>query len=220
MANVVITGANRGIGYELAKQYHSRGDTVIATCRTASEALMDLGVSVFEGVDVCDSNAVQDFAHNTADLKVDILINNAGILSQETLDDMDFHRIERQFEVNTLGPLRMVCALMPHFTDGSKIGIISSRVGSMADNHSGGIYGYRISKAAVNMVGVNLAHDLKPKGIAVALLHPGFVRTDMTGGNGNILPAQSANGLIERMDALTIESTGQFWHEDGEALPW
>jgi NAD(P)-dependent dehydrogenase (short-subunit alcohol dehydrogenase family) len=103
---------------------------------------------------------------------------------------------------------------------GGKIGILSSRVGSMADNTSGGNYGYRMSKAAVNMAGVNLAHDLKPLGVAVFLLHPGFVQTEMTGGRGHIGPDESARGLIARLDALGMDESGTFWHADGSQLPW
>ncbi len=220
MANVVITGTNRGIGLQLVKQYQERGEHVIAACRSKSAALAVCDVEIYEGLDVSDTASVNKFAQSIGDLTIDILINNAGILTRETLDDMDWDRIQRQFEVNTLGPLKVTTTLLPKLKDGSKVGIVSSRVGSLADNGSGGNYGYRMSKSAVNMAGVNLALDLKPKGIPVMLLHPGYVRTEMTGGHGNIDAADAARGLIARMDELTLANAGTFWHAEGYELPW
>ena len=127
--------------------------------------------------------------------------------------------MRRQFEVNTLGPLRVIRALADNLREGSKVGIVSSRVGSIEDNGGGNNYGYRVSKTAVNMVGKNLSHDLGRRGIAVVLLHPGLVATRMTGGRG-IEPAVAAAGLIDRMDELSMETTGTFWHAEGYALPW
>ena len=109
---------------------------------------------------------------------------------------------------------------MGNLPEGSKLAIITSRMGSVADNTSGGMYGYRASKAAVNMIGRSLAHDLRPRGVAVQLLHPGFVRTEMTGGNGMTDPDESAVSIAARVDELTIESTGTFRHANGEPLPW
>ncbi|MGI9381768.1 MAG: SDR family NAD(P)-dependent oxidoreductase, partial [Methyloligellaceae bacterium] len=129
-------------------------------------------------------------------------------------------RIRRQFEVNTLGPLRVTKALMARLGRGSKVAIVSSWMGSLAENTAGGSYGYRISKCAVNMAGLNLAHDLRPQGIAVVLLHPGYVSTDMTGGGGTVDPEDAARGLIARIDALTLDKTGTFWHAEGHELPW
>ena len=124
-----------------------------------------------------------------------------------------------QFRVNTLGPLRVTEALSSNLQGGAKIAIVSSRVGSIEDNGSGGNWGYRISKTAVNMAGTNLVHEMRPRGIAVALLHPGLVATDMTGGKG-ITPEESARGLIQRIDALNLSNTGGFWHAEGYVLPW
>ncbi len=124
-----------------------------------------------------------------------------------------------QYEVNTLGPLRVTEALADNLGEGSKVAIVTSRVGSIDDNGSGGNWGYRASKTAVNMVGTNLMHELRPRGIAVALLHPGLVATDMTGNHG-ISPADSAAGLIDRIDELTLETSGGFWHAEGYRLPW
>jgi short-subunit dehydrogenase len=158
-------------------------------------------------------------ANTVGDEPIDILLNNAGIGGQDKLNTIDFDLMIQQYRINTLGPLRVTKALQNNLGDGSKVGIVSSRVGSMEDNGSGNNYGYRCSKAAANMVGVNLHHDLSPKGIAVALLHPGYVATDMTAGGG-ISPVDSASGLIARLDELNLENSGGFWHAEGYTLPW
>ncbi len=220
MATVCITGANRGIGLELARQYRDRGDTVIAACRRSSGDLDDLGVEVVDGVDVTDDSAVARLADAIGDRPLDVLINNAGILSDESLDDLDFDRIRNQLEVNGIGPLRVTAALRPSLGRGAKVAIVTSRMGSIDDNTSGGRYGYRMSKAAVNMAGRSLAHDLKPDGVAVAILHPGFVRTDMTGHTGMVDPPESAAGLMARIDELNLDTSGSFRHANGDPLPW
>lgn len=219
MTTVLITGAARGIGLELARQYHRRGCQVIATCRKPSKELTSLGLQVIEDVEVSDQQSIDRLAKALQGEALDILINNAGILTREGLTDMNWQRIEEQFAVNTLGPLRVTTSLLSNLHPGSKVIIITSRMGSIADNGSGGMYGYRISKAGVNMAGKSLAIDLQERDIAVALLHPGMVATNMTGKNG-IPPAESAAGLIERIDALTLEQSGSWWHADGQALPW
>ena len=220
MPTVVITGANRGIGLELARQYKQRGDDVVAICRSSSDELAKLDVEVVEGVDVADDAGVGRLAASLEGRTVDVLVNCAGILSDESLGDLDFDRIRRQFEINSLGPLRVTAALRDNLGQGSKVAIITSRMGSIEDNTSGGRYGYRMSKAAVNMAGRSLANDLKDDGVAVAILHPGFVRTDMTGNQGLIDPPESAAGLIARIDEVTLETTGTFWHTNGEVIPW
>jgi len=219
MNKVMVTGANRGIGLELCRQLARRGDEVIAVCRRAGSALNSLGIAVIEGVDVCSDESLSGLRELPGLERLDWLINNAGVLSADSLDKLDFDAMEWQFRVNSLGPLRVTSALLPKLGKGSKIGIVTSRMGSITDNSSGGYYGYRLSKAAVNMAGMSLARDLEARGIAVALLHPGMVATDMTGGRG-IPVAQSARGLIQRMDALDIAHTGGFWHAEGEVLPW
>jgi NAD(P)-dependent dehydrogenase (short-subunit alcohol dehydrogenase family) len=219
MATVLITGANRGIGLEMARQYTGRGDTVIAACRTRSSELDALGVEVVDGVDVTSDETIERLAGFLGDRRVDRLVNNAGILERTSLDHLDFDSIERQFQVNAIGPLRVAARLRGHMAKGGKIFIITSRMGSIDDNTSGGSYGYRMSKAAVNMAGKSLAVDLAEAGVAVFLLHPGFVATDMTGRQG-IDAKDAAAGLIERMDSLGIGETGTFWHQEGYALPW
>ena len=146
------------------------------------------------------------------------------MLGRDELGQIDFQDMRRQFEINTLGPLRVVQAMLPFLGRGAKIGIVTSRVGSLGDNSSGGIYAYRVSKAGANMVALNLHHDLAKRGIAVVALHPGMVATDLTKGYPGdfsyIQPEEAAAGLIARMDALTLESSGQFRHANGDRLPW
>lgn len=219
MANALVTGANRGIGLELCRQLQARGDHVIAVCRNHNTELASLGIQIESGVDVTSDESVARLAERVSD-RVDVLINNAGILTREAIEDLSFDRIRRQLEVNALGPLRVTAALLSRMDRGSKVAIISSRMGSIGDNTSGASYGYRMSKAAVNMAGVSLAHDLRPRGIAVTILHPGFVRTRMTGHQGNIDAEESARGLLCRVDELTLETSGTFWHANGEVLPW
>lgn len=204
---------------ELCRQLSQRGDAVIATCRHASSELRALDVRVIEGIDVTDDASVRSLAETLRGERIDVLINNAGILSSESLDDLAYDRILDQFQVNALGPLRLTARLLPNLKQGSKVVIITSRMGSLDDNSSGGMYGYRMSKAAVNMAGVSLAHDLRKRGIAVALLHPGMVATDMTGRQGIPFP-KAASGLIGRIDDLTLDETGRFWHAEGQTLPW
>ncbi len=218
--NVVITGANRGIGLCFAQQYKYRGDKVFGVCRTSSAELDEVADLVIDGVDVSSAEGVDRLSSALRGIKVDLLINNAGILSNEILGDLNYDAIDRQFQVNTLGPLRVTEALLDNFERGSKIALITSRMGSIADNTSGSRYGYRMSKAALNAAGMSMTHDLKPSGIAVGIYHPGYVMTDMTGHNGEITPDVSAERLINLFDALDLSNTGTFWHSNGEILPW
>lgn len=223
MKTVLITGANRGIGLALARHFSARGDKVIAACRQSSDALENTGAQVEAGVDVTDHAALAGLAQRLGDTRLDVVVLNAGIMTREAfgeIKDDGWGDMRRQFEVNALGPLRVAQALSGHLADGAKIGIITSRMGSMGDNGSGGRYGYRASKAAVNAIGKSLAVDLQPRGVAVFLLHPGFVSTDMVGGNGEVSPEHAAGQLVERLDSLTLEQTGTFWHANGTGLPW
>jgi NAD(P)-dependent dehydrogenase (short-subunit alcohol dehydrogenase family) len=219
MAKVVITGANRGIGLALTKKYLSEGHEVMALCRRASEELKATQAKVFQNVDVTDVNSLEKVA-NELDV-IDILINNAGVLSVESIDNMDFLAIQKQIEVNTLAPLKVITTLGKKLKKGSLFGILTSRMGSIEDNDSGGYYGYRLSKAAANAVGKSLAMDLKPQGITVLLLHPGYVKTEMTGQQGLIDTEESARGLFKVIeDHKGLKDTGTFWHANGEKLPW
>ena len=219
MSTVVITGCNRGIGLELARQMHARGDDVIGVCRTQNEELKSLGIRVIDGIDVADAGDVAKLAVELQDTSIDVLLNNAGILRGDAFGELDYDDMLLQFKVNALGPLRVTEALRDNLSAGSKVAIVTSRVGSIDDNSSGGNWGYRTSKTAVNMIGTNLMHELKPRGIAVALLHPGLVATEMTRGHG-ISPQDSATGLIARIDELTLDTSGGFWHAEGYRLPW
>ncbi len=219
MTTVLVTGCNRGIGLELSRQYHARGDDVIGVCRNSNAELAVLDIRVIDNVDVSTEEGVARLAAELADTNIDIAINNAGILRSDTLDSIDFDAMLEQYRVNTIGPLRVALAIRKNLHEGAKFGIVSSRVGSVEDNSSGNNYGYRCSKAAANMVGMNLRHDLAPQGVAVVLLHPGFVATKMTGGRG-VSSEESARGLIARMDELTMETSGSFWHAEGYSLPW
>ena len=219
MATILITGANRGIGLEMARQCADRGDDVIAVCRASNAELDKLGVQVIDGIDVTSDESVARLAEVVKGTEIDRLVNNAGILERNSLDEFDAVSIERQFRVNAVAPLRVISALRGNLQNGSGVFIITSRMGSVEDNTSGGSYGYRMSKTAVNMLGKSLSVDLKEAGIAVFLLHPGWVSTEMTGKTG--IPVQvSATGLIERMDTLDISQTGTFWHQEGYELPW
>lgn len=219
MGTILITGCNRGIGLQLATQLNDRGDTVIGVCRTPSDDLSCLDIRIIAGIDVSDGESITSLKAELGDEPIDVLINNAGIFIGDEFGALDYTDMLAQFNVNTLGPLRVTEALRNNLAEGSKVAIVSSRVGSIADNVSGGYYGYRASKAAVNQVATNLVHEFRPKGIAVAILHPGLVATDMTDGEG-ITPAESAKGLIQRIDDLTIDTTGGFWHAEGYMLPW
>jgi NAD(P)-dependent dehydrogenase (short-subunit alcohol dehydrogenase family) len=219
VATFAITGAGRGIGFELCRQLRGRGERVVAICRQPAPELQALGCRIVDGVDVADDGSVTRLARELSGERIDVLVNNAGILSREGLDDLDLDRIRRQFEVNALGPLRVTRALLPNLGSGAKVIIVTSRMGSIADNGSGGYYGYRMSKAAVNMAGVSLARDLGPRGIAVQLLHPGMVATEMTGRQG-IAVEEAARNLIARIDELESAQSGSFRHANGEPLPW
>jgi NAD(P)-dependent dehydrogenase (short-subunit alcohol dehydrogenase family) len=218
VATWLVTGANRGIGLEVCSQLHARGETVIATCRVSSPELAAVGCRVIDGIDLAQSDVGATLAGAIGDTPLDVLLNNAGILRRDSLEALDSAR--EQFEVNTLGPLRVTSALLPGLRDGARIGFVSSRAGSIGDGPSGGMYGYRMSKAALNMAAANLAYELAPRGIYVVALHPGFVRTEMTGGAGNEDPSEAAAGLIARLDELDASRSGRFFHAHGEEIPW
>ncbi|MGO1749700.1 MAG: SDR family oxidoreductase [Marinobacter sp.] len=217
---VVITGANRGIGLELARHYAGEGYDVIGVCRQSSDELASVVAQVIEEVDVTTCAGIEKLAAGLAGKSICLLINNAGLLQDEQLGSIDFDSIRTQMEINAYAPLRVAEALVPLMGQGSKIANITSRMGSIADNDSGGRYGYRASKAALNAFGKSLAMDLKPKGIAVAQLHPGYVKTRMVNFGGLISPEDSARGLAERIAKLSLENTGSFWHSNGDELPW
>jgi len=223
MNTTLVTGANRGIGLALCRQLAERGDHVVAVCRSSSPELDALGVEVISGVDVDDPATVAALPARIGDRRIDLLINNAGVgrwNSDNLLEPGTIEEMLLQYRVNAIGPVLVTQALLPLLADDARVGIVTSRMGSVADNTSGGSFGYRMSKAAVNIAGKSLAIDLRERGIAVALLHPGYVRTDMTSDRGDVDTATSAAGLLARLDELDLERTGGFWHAKGEALPW
>jgi NAD(P)-dependent dehydrogenase (short-subunit alcohol dehydrogenase family) len=221
MTLAVVTGANRGIGLALAGALKRRGAHVVAACRKSSPALDALGVEVVSGVDVATDDGIAALAKAIGDRAIDLLVNNAGILVWgDRLGALDLAGIRKQFEVNALAPLRVTDALRDRLHKGAKVALVTSRMGSIDDNSSGGAYGYRMSKAALNMAGKSLAVDLKDRGVAVAILHPGMVKTDMIRGGGQVEPEDAAKGLLARIDSLTMETSGGFWHANGDRLPW
>lgn len=218
--NILVTGANRGIGLELCRQLKAAGEAVYAVCRTPSDELNALGVHVREGIDVARADAVDMLRQALAGVKLDLVINCAGVLEPVSLDALDFDSVINQFEVNAVGPLRVIKGVEDCIVDGGKVVMITSRMGSIADNTSGGSYGYRMSKAALNIASVSLAHDLAARQIAVGIIHPGYVQTEMTEFRGNLTPEESARGIIERIRELDMSNSGTFWHQSGEVLPW
>lgn len=223
MSTALITGAAGGIGRELARQLAERGTTVIAVCRKPSAGLSGLPVRVEAGIDIATDAGCAALAARVAGVPLDLVIHNAGVLSEESLDrltDDAIARIRRQFEVNALAPLRLTALLAPQLPKGAKLVLITSRMGSMDDNTSGGYYGYRMSKAALNAAGRSMARDLARRGVAVVMLHPGFVQTPMTGGRGDVDAATAARNLIARIDELTPATSGTFVHANGSPLPW
>jgi len=217
----LVTGTNRGIGLEYCRQLKAQGKKVIAVCRKPSPELLSLGIQILSDIELTSETDVDRLAKQLDGQRIDVLINNAGIVERNSLENLDLDSIKRQFEVNAIAPLNLTNALIPKFRSGSKVILMTSRMGSILDNTSGGSYGYRMSKVALSMAGKSLAHDLKPKQIAVAILHPGLVQTRMTNFNkSGITTEASVTGLIARIQELNLENTGNFWHANGEILPW
>ncbi|HMU37936.1 MAG TPA: SDR family oxidoreductase [Pseudomonadota bacterium] len=226
-ATVLVTGASRGIGLEFVRAFLERGARVIAGARnpTTASALSTLLEQHSEQLqvvqlDVADERSVSDMADTVGSLPINLLLNNAGILHVETLENMDVQNVLRQFQVNALGALMVTHALLPNLKEGSKVVNLTSRMGSLEDNNSGGYYGYRMSKAAMNMVTRSLAVDLKKRGITVVAMHPGMVQTDLTRGYGMMTAAESVAAMNQVIDQLSLEQTGQFLQYQGTSVPW
>ena len=221
MVTYLVTGSNRGIGLEFCKHLKEKGFNVIATCRSSSSELEELNVRVETEIDITSEASTQTLVDKLKGEKIDVLINNAGLLRRESLNQIDPESIREQFEINALSPLRFTSQLLGNLQAGSKIALITSRMGSIEANTSGGSYGFRMSKVALCMAGKSLSIDLNPKEISVAILHPGWVSTRMTGfTSSGITPTESVKGLLERIDLLNLENSGTFWHSNGEVLPW
>jgi len=221
---VLITGANRGIGLELATQYTAAGWQVIGTARKPEQAaeLRALNARVIQ-LDVTDQQSIDRMAEELGDRPVDLLINNAGIFPRvRTITDVNFDDVTRTFAVNTLGPMRVSRALLPNLRSGQlkKVVNITSRLGSIADNSGGGFYGYRESKAALNMFTRSLANELRADGFICVVVHPGWVQTDMGGASATLTVLESAQGIRSVVENLSPEDNGTFWNFDGAPLPW
>lgn len=226
---VLITGANRGIGLEFTQQYAADGWQVLACCREPlkAKALGALASQYADKItvhalDVADFSQIEALAETLAGHAIDVLINNAGVYPGSTLGEVDADAWALAFKINSIAPLKMAEAFTSHVarSELKKIVTLSSKMGSMDDNTSGGSYIYRSSKAAVNMVMKSLSIDLKPYGIACGILHPGWVQTDMGGPNGLINTQQSVSGLRRVIDQLTLENAGRFIAFDGKEIAW
>ena len=220
MKRVLVTGANRGIGLEICRQLFKKDNEVYAVCRRSSEELAGVGCHVIEDINLTQENSFERLRSSLQTEQLDMVINCAGIYESTSWDDVDFEVVQRQIIVNAIAPLKVVKAIEDRIVDGGKIVMITSRMGSIEDNTSGGTYGYRMSKAALNIASVSLAIDLKSRKIAVGIIHPGYVKTAMTGYSGYIDPTESASGIIQRIEELNMKNTGTFWHQNGEILPW
>ena len=217
---IVITGANRGIGLALATLYSAQGQNVYALCRSSSTALSGLKVNVVTDIDVATDAGIANMRQALANISIDLLICNAGILRDESLANLNLDTIRAQFEVNAIAPLRVVEALQRQFTRGAKVAMITSRMGSIEDNTSGGRYGYRMSKAALNAASMSLSHDLAAQQVAVGIYHPGYVQTDMVNHGGDISANESASRIVDLIEQLDMNQSGVFRHSNGQVLPW
>ncbi len=221
---VLVTGANRGLGLEFARQYREAGWNVIGTARKPDEAneLKALNVRVVQ-LDVTNQESADRMAAELASQPIDLLINNAGIFPRVgRIDEIDFDDYNRTLSVNTVGPVRVTRALLPNLRQGKlkMIAGLSSNLGSIAENERGNFYGYRESKAALNMFTKTLAAELGPDGFICVVLTPGWVQTDMGGPNAPLQPADSVSGMKAVLDKLTPAANGTFWSYDGSQMPW
>ncbi|KAI3392889.1 hypothetical protein diail_5022 [Diaporthe ilicicola] len=227
MPTAVITGANSGIGHEFAKVLIDAGYDVHAVDVNDGEKLKSLSCTTSQ-LDVTSEDSINRFKEQYGDRPLDLLLNVAGVAdpNHDSLTTLNKESLSRTFSVNTFGPLLLTQALLPNVLESSqpRLGYVSSRVGSIADNSSGGNYAYRSSKTALNMICKNLSLELKAKGVVVAILHPGIVRTSLIPGTGDvpgsINPDEAASKLYKILVSKGIEDTGKFWHREGDELPW
>ncbi|QFU77929.1 SDR family oxidoreductase [Halioglobus maricola] len=224
MMTVLVTGANRGIGLEMVKQMKARGLDVIGTARKPAEAdeLRATGARV-EQLDVTDADSLAALAETLKGVKIDMLVNNAGVGGQapESFRDTDFAAIDWTFEVNTLGPMRVTQALIDNLDAGQQKTVvhISSVMGSIEKNR-GGYYGYRASKAALNMMNKSLAQELGKEGYTCVVMHPGWVQTRMGGPDAAITAEVSVKGMLDVFAGLSPDDNGRFYDYQGESIPW
>lgn len=225
---VLITGANRGIGLEFARQYAEAGWKVIACCRDLKQAadLQELADTYPDikayPLDVADFAAIEALAADLKGVKIDVLINNAGVYPHSDLNHADPEQWLHAFKVNSMAPFKMAAAFTPHIAASQlkKLVTLSSKMGSLDDNTSGGSYIYRTSKVAANMVMKSLAIDLQVFGISVVVLHPGWVQTEMGGPGALIDTRASVSGLRKVIEQLNLDNTGRFIAYDGKVINW
>ncbi|MCF7805506.1 MAG: SDR family oxidoreductase [Candidatus Marinimicrobia bacterium] len=227
---VLIIGANRGLGLEWTKQWLERGANVIATARQPdkADALQNLKDEAGDRlricqVDVSSDDSVDSLADELESEPVDILIHNAGVMGRAGLESLDTKNVLEVMNVNSVGAIRTVRAFRDNLRKSggrSKIALITSLMGSIDDNRSGGSYAYRMSKAALNMAGRSMSVDLASDNIDVVILHPGWVKTDMGGASARITVDESVNGMMKVLDRLDASTSGTFWHSNGKQLPW
>tara|TARA_B110000008_G_scaffold272719_1_gene305849 strand:- start:656 stop:1342 length:687 start_codon:yes stop_codon:yes gene_type:complete len=228
MSTVLITGANRGLGYEFVKQYSENGFEVLACCRNINNAkeLKELAetsnkIKVYE-LDVGNVKAIKSLSQQLQNEKIDVLINNAGIYRSSTVGNINYDEWIESFKVNTIAPYQIVENFLNQIinSDLKKVVSITSKMGSIDDNTSGGSYIYRSSKTALNSMMRSLTHDLKNQGIATLTLHPGWVRTDMGGPGGWIDSFESVQGMIKQIDKLTLDNSGTYLDYAGKSINW
>jgi NAD(P)-dependent dehydrogenase (short-subunit alcohol dehydrogenase family) len=219
MSRILITGAETGLGLALTRAFVDAGDSVAVLCRESSPELDALAPEIHQGVDVTNAAAIYRAAAEMGDTGIDVLINNAGIMIEDDIDRIDIAAVRLQFEVNALAPLSIALAFRRRLRRGSKVINISSRLGSVGDNTSGDDYGYRMSKAAQNMLTANLAIELGKEDVIVTALHPGIVATGMTAGKGTSAD-EVAQNLKSVIGGLTADQSGHFLDRNGAPIPW
>jgi len=220
----LVTGANRGLGLELARQLQDKGYFVIGTARKPEKAdeLRALGARV-EQLDVTDSDSVKALAERLGDTHIDLLVNNAGIFPRNnSIETFDFEGAAKAFDVNSLGPMRVTQGLIPQLRrgKGKTIVQVSSLMGSIEANTRGTSYEYRASKTALNSFNKTLSIELGPEGFTCVVVHPGWVKTDMGGPNAHLAPEESIRGLVGIIGDLSTEDNGRFFNYDGEPIAW
>ncbi|WP_373490836.1 SDR family oxidoreductase [Parasphingorhabdus sp.] len=221
MATIIITGANRGLGLEMAKQYAADGWNVIGTAREPekADALNAIDAVTVLPLDAAEDASIETFAKDLGDQPVDLLINNAGIYGPSEFDRKDWLDL---FSINVIGPVRLATALKDNVArsaDGKMV-VISSQVGSIAENDSGSMIYYRTSKAAVNQAWTCLAKQWQDDGLTLAMLHPGWVQTDMGGEDADLTPQESVEGMRGVIGGLTHDQNGKFYDYSGREIPW
>jgi len=228
MTTVLVTGANRGLGYEFVKQYSENKFDVFACCRNVNEAkkLKELAeisenIKIYE-LDVGNVKTIKSLSQQLKNEKIDVLINNAGIYRSSTVGNINYDDWMESFKVNTIAPYQIVENFLEQIinSDLKKVVSITSKMGSIDDNTSGGSYIYRSSKTALNSMMRSLTHDLKNQGVATLTLHPGWVRTDMGGPGGWINSIESVQGMIKQIDKLTIDDSGKYLDYAGKTINW